>query len=684
MRHCMQAYGFAGRVFAVNRSGVPVFGWPAFASCSAIGEPVDAAYVCVPVEAVAEAIEDIGRAGIKAAIVLSSGYSETGPEGTQAQQALTERAAALGIRILGPNCLGFANIRERTAMTAIAPRGALLTDGRIALVCQSGATAAEIVEFTQQQGVALNFFAATGNEAQVSIADVVDYLVDDEWTRVIMIYAETIRDTRLFSTAARRAFAAGKAIVVLKAGSSEIAASVARAHTGSLVGDDRVFTAACEKLNIIRAHSLEDLVVTAGVLAHTGRLRPGGAGFASISGGACTLIGDLASTVSLPLPALQASTLARLREVLPDYASTLNPLDVTGAAVRDPGILENALSILGDDPGIAIRLCVLNLPHLEGMTTPTAEMLSAVGRGLSAGSATGMLVTQTLKPVTDVSRRLMSQHGIPAVTGGLDHAVRAIAHALWWSERHRTIHCAAETQRPMPAHAVATPRLSTEREVLSYLATFDVPVIPAQITTSPKQAVEAAQNFGGSVVLKICSPDIEHKTEMGGVKLRLSGNQQITDAWHDINDTVRARAPEARIEGIIVSPMRERGIELFVGVAQDADWGQVIAVGLGGVWVEALKDTALSPLPIDRKDALRMLLSLRGAKILQGYRGAPAADLNILADVVVNIGNAALALGSDAISFEVNPLLVDGTQVEALDGLVVLQSQSKPQTPEVG
>src|ERR1700761_3500589 len=273
MRHCMQAYGFEGRTFAVNRSGAPVFGWPAFTSCVAIGEPVDAAYVCVPVEGVPEAIEDIGRAGIKAAIVLTSGYSETGPEGASAQRALAERATALGIRLLGPNCLGFANIVERIAITAIPPRTALLTDGRVGLVCQSGATAAEIVEFTQQQGVALNFFAATGNEAQVAIADVVDYLVDDPATRVIMIFAETIRHAHRFSAAARRAFAAGKAIVVLKAGSSELSASVAKAHTGSLVGDDRVFTAACRKLNIIRVCSLEDLVGTAGLLGPDGGLR---------------------------------------------------------------------------------------------------------------------------------------------------------------------------------------------------------------------------------------------------------------------------------------------------------------------------------------------------------------------------------------------------------------------------
>jgi acyl-CoA synthetase (NDP forming) len=707
----MQAYGFDGRTYAINRSGAPVFGWPAFTSCAAIGQPVDAAYVCVPVEAVADAIEDIARAGIKAAVVLTSGYSETGVDGARAQRELAARATALGIHLLGPNCLGFANLVERSAITAIPPRGALLPGGHVSLVCQSGATAAEIVEFTQQQGIALNFFAATGNEAQVAIADVVDYLVDDPATRVIMIFAETIRNTRRFSSAAERAFAARKPIVVLKAGSSEVAASVAKAHTGSLVGDDRVFTAACHKLNVIRVTSLEDLVITAGLLAQTGPLRAGGVGIASISGGACTLIGDQAEASGLPLPAFAPATIEKLRGVLPGYAATLNPLDVTGAAVRDPGLFEKAMAILGEDPGIAIRLCVLNLPYLDGMTTPTPQMFAAVGRGLSAGPTPGLLTVQTLKPVSDVSRRIMKENGIPGVTGGLDHTVRAAARAIWWSARVRAASAmiadatatssaapdtnaagAADTAsgtRAAPgattanatgtAAAAKTARAapkaahfpSTERAVLDYLSTFNVPVIPSEITSTPDEAVQCARRFGGRVVLKIASPDITHKTDVGGVRLRLEGDAEVSDAWMQINFAVRKAMPQARIDGISVSPMRETGIELLVGTTRDPDWGMVIAVGLGGIWVEALQDTAVRLLPVERADVVEMLTSLRAAKVLQGFRGTPAADLQAIADVVVNIGAAALALGPDAQSLEINPLLVTGSRVEALDGLVV-------------
>jgi acyl-CoA synthetase (NDP forming) len=292
-----------------------------------------------------------------------------------------------------------------------------------------------------------------------------------------------------------------------------------------------------------------------------------------------------------------------------------------------------------------------------------------------------VLVAQTLKPVTDVSRRLMQEHGIPAVTGGLDHAVRAVARVVWWSGRKRAASDAGAPEWQLTAgdsgaigrqkagqQPPTPPPLASEREVLSYLSTFGVPVIQSEITRSPEDAAGFARRVGGRVVLKIASPD---KTEVGGVRLRLSGVDEVTQAWRQIDASVRKAAPEARIDGISVSPMREAGIELFVGVARDADWGLVVAVGLGGIWVEALKDTAVAVLPVSREEVLEMLTSLRAAKVLQGFRGAPAADLTAIADVVANIGAAALALGDDLAALEVNPLLVNGSHVEALDGLVV-------------
>jgi acyl-CoA synthetase (NDP forming) len=677
MRRCLQSYGFSGRVYAINRTGNPVFEWTTFVSCTQIGEPVDAAFICVPADGVAAVLEDIGRAGIKGAVILTAGYAETGPDGIRAQQCIVDSANSLGISLLGPNCLGFANIAAKAAITAILPRGELLTGGRCALICQSGATGAEVLEFSQQQGIALSFFAATGNEAQTAIADVVDYLVDDADTGVIMVAAESIRRPEKFAAAARRALAVGKPLIALKAGSSALACEVAKAHTGALVGDDRMFSAACEKLGIIRVHSLEDLVITAGLLAQVGTLPPGKVAVASISGGACTYISDHADTAGLTLSAFSANTVEKLRSVLPDYATTLNPLDVTGAAVRDPTILEKSLNILGEDPQIAMRICVLNLPHVEGVTTPAPEMLSAAGRGLRAGASPGVLCVQTLKPVTEVSRRLMQEHGIPAVTGGLDHAVRAASGALWWSEKSRVASVESIQSEPSePGHDTLGQRPRSEREVLSYLESFGVPVIPAQIATSAAEAAQIAQRLGGPVVLKIASQDIAHKTEVGGVRLRVSGDANVKNAWNEIVQSAGAAVPQARIDGVLIAPMRETGTEIFVGITRDADWGMALALGLGGIWVEALKDSAVRLLPVSRSEVGEMLRSLRGYSLLRGFRGAPAVDCDALADVVVAIGKAVLALGPNVSALEVNPLLVSGARIEALDGLVVWQEEN--------
>jgi succinyl-CoA synthetase beta subunit len=239
----------------------------------------------------------------------------------------------------------------------------------------------------------------------------------------------------------------------------------------------------------------------------------------------------------------------------------------------------------------------------------------------------------------------------------------------------RTIRDSSNSTVP-PTRAASTARFpSSERAVLEYLSTFNVPVIPSETTHSPDQAAECARRFGGQVALKIASPDIAHKTEVGGVRLRLQGDAEIMNAWMEIDSSVRKAVPQAQIDGISVSPMRNTGIELFVGTTRDRDWGMVIAIGLGGIWVEALKDTAVQLLPVEQNDVFEMLASLRAAKVLQGFRGAPAADLKAIADVVVNIGSAALALGPAVQSLEINPLLVAGSRVEAIDGVVVWREQ---------
>lgn len=659
----IQRVGFAGRVYAVNKSGAAAHGYPGFRSCTEIPQAVDAAYLMVPLEAALEAFDDVVASGIKSAVILTSGFAEAGAEGARLQDELTRRARAAGVSFLGPNCLGFANLAIRAALTPM-PFHPPFLPGRVALVSQSGATGLEIADMAHDNNIGLSMCIATGNEAMLDVAACVDFLVEDEHTQVVMVFAETLRDTATFAAAARRARAKSKAIVMLKAGATELTAKVAAAHTGSLVGDDAVFDAACRQLGVIRVHSIEDLVVTAGLLAHTGPLAPSGVGIVSISGGACTLIADRADAHGMSLPAFSPATRARLREAVPGQGEPLNPFDITGMAVRDPALFERVLTALGDDPAIGFVGCVYSMPWNEKWENVPA--IEAIGRALAKINKPSAMLNQTLRPLTQKSRDIMAQTGVPAVFGGVEAVVAALGRISRWSTWLEQ-GPAAPRQPVWPASV----RPDSERAVLDYLAARGVPVIPAKLARTPDEAVDFAATLASPVALKIASPDIAHKTEVGGVKLDVHGDAAVAAAFDAILAAVRAAQPEARLDGVLVSPMRRGGLEILVGTLRDPQWGLTLAVGLGGVRVEALADTQLRLLPVTPAEAREMLIGLRAARLLQGFRGTPAADLDRLAEVIAAIGDAALALGEQLTTLEVNPLWVRGAEIEALDGLAV-------------
>jgi acyl-CoA synthetase (NDP forming) len=660
-----EVMGFDGDVWLVNKRGASAHGRQAMASCRDLPAVPDVAYVFVPSEAVGEAVEDAVKAGIRNVLILSSGYGETGADGQRKQDELLAYARARNVRLLGPNSLGFVNYTHRIPVSPL-PVGTDFLPGHLAIVSQSGATANVIANFAQQQGIGLSYLVATGNEAGLDTACVIDYLADDEETRVIAVFAETIKDPAAFRQAARKAAAAGKPLIVLKVGRTQLASQLAQAHTGSVTGDDRIFDAVCAQDNIIRAASIEEMVVTAGVLAHTGPIA-GGVGIISISGGACELVADAAEAAGLDLPPFAEPTRAALQEVIAGYGAIFNPLDVTGAAVRDPVLFERILKILAADPAIDVTACIYDLPcGADDFIERTA--LGCIGAGLAASRTPGVMINQAIRPVSVFSRKLLAEAGIPAVSGGLDLAVRALASAQLWSKRRvgRNEHAVD----PTPQRDAGAVQPASELETLTYLQGRGAPVVPVTCAPTADEAVAAWRSAGGAVVLKIASSAIQHKSDFGGVRLNLNDEGDIREAFATIMAAARSAYPDAVLDGCLVVPMRPGGIELFVGTAQSA-WGPVIAAGLGGVWIELLADTSLRLLPIDDNEALAMLDELRARRILDGYRGAPAANLAAVASAIRRIGDAALALGPDLVSLEVNPLLVRGDAVEALDALAI-------------
>jgi acetate---CoA ligase (ADP-forming) len=674
------AYQFDGELYAVNRQGVDVLGVKGYPSCVAIGRPIDAAYIIVPVTAIRDAMADVIAAGIKTAVILTSGFAEVGAEGVALQSEIVAMARAAGVRFLGPNSLGFANIADRKPLTAIPPQ-LPLRDGSVGLISQSGATTSELMDIARRLDIGLSFAAATGNEAMIGMADLVDFLVQHPPTRVIAVYCETIRDTVAFSSAALKAHAAGKPIVMIKVGSSALSASVAAAHTGSLVGDNRVFEAACARLNIIRVRTVEELIITAGFLNVTGELPIPGVAIISVSGGACAMSTDIAEPLGVDFPAFAPDTCAALREVLPAYGATLNPLDATGAVMADPGLFERTIRIVAADPAIGCIFAIYPLPDTEAQTVG-APQLKGIGTGLNAIAKPGFLLTQSIQPVNAFGRLAMEAAGIRHTLTGLEAGLRAVAGAVRWSTRRRSGSAArigssitgdgnANGSGNANGETYGGPRPLTERATLEFLSAFGVPVVPAILAGSKQDAAAAVDTIGGRVVLKVASADIKHKSDIGGVKLNITGGDAAAAAYEAIITSVKRAKPDATIDGIIVSPMREHGVELFAGVARDPQWGMVIAVALGGVWVEILDDSALSLLPVTSGEVERMLRSLRGAALLDGHRGTRPVNIRAAADAIANIGNAALALGPQLAALEVNPLLAYEGKIEALDALAI-------------
>jgi acetate---CoA ligase (ADP-forming) len=655
--------GFDGALHLVNRNGGVVHGRGAVTSCREIGEPVDLALMLVGAKGLPDALADAAAAGIDCAVVLASGFGEVGGHGVSVQSELVERCRELDIVCLGPNCLGFVNVVDRApAWSGMMP--VPLVAGQVAIVSQSGATASEIATFASAQNIGLSHIISTGNEAMVDTIAMASAILEDERVRAVAMFVESIRDGERFRRLAERAAALEKPIVMMKVGTSSLAAEIALTHTGALVGDDRVIDTALRQAGVIRAQSLEELAVTAGLLAHTGPLPPGGLGVVSISGGACDIIADSAEVVGLPLPALAELTQARLEEVLPDFGTLRNPLDITGAASENPALFGDALEAIADDPSVAALAAVYILPT-EGRAARFAPRLEHIARGLSAAGDRGILIAPTAGDINPFVAGMLEELGIAHAISGVRDAVDAIGNAIRWSSWLR------RPRRPEAARGELelADRNGQWSEVrgLELLAAHGVPVVPWRLARTGDDAVAAARELGYPVVVKVVSVEILHKTDIGGVALGLGDDESVREAFA----RVVAAAGDARVDGALVAPMREGGVELIVGVVRDPQWGLTLAVGLGGVWVEAAADTSLRVLPVGEADVREMLDELRGSALLKGARGSRAADLEQLVQTIVAFAQLAERLGPALASLEVNPLRVDGSTIEALDAVVV-------------
>jgi acyl-CoA synthetase (NDP forming) len=665
----LKGLNFAGPLHLVNRSAAPAYGLTAVARCSEIDEPPDAAFLCVPQSSLIDTAREAIEAGIRNLVVISGGFAETGAEGAALEAELKALCRANGVRALGPNCLGFRNNLANVALGSM-PFIEQQVQPSIALVSASGSVAVSVLHYGIPQGAGFTHAVTTGNEMDVTIADVIDYFAGIDAVRAIALFVEGVKDPDAFIAAAEKARAMGKPLVALKVGAAETTAAVAAAHTGAMVGDDRVFDAVCDRYGIVRVDTIEMLVNTSAILAATGPIERPGVALVSISGGVCEIASDYGAAHGVSFPQFAESTRAELAGKISALGQMHNPLDLTGAVVRDVHLWSSITDIVARDPAVGLTMICWDIPAVAEPSMP--DTLACIGEAAQRLATPALIVNNVERPINEHGRAWLTAHNLRFSPPGLAHALDAAGRLWWWSER-----LGHEVPQRGSAGTPTLVRPSNEQETLAHLAVHGVPVVPMRIASSVGKAVAAAREIGGPVALKVLSPDIAHKSEAGGVALGLRGDDAVASAHATMMATVAERAPHAKIEGVLVAPMRSGGLELLVGVARDPQWGLVCAVGLGGFWVEALADTALVLLPAAREDVVRALRSLRCAKMLEGYRGLPAADLDAVADTVVRIGEAAMALGNDLAALEVNPLFVAGSQIEVLDALAVFDGEKR-------
>ena len=663
------AVGFTGPLLPVHPRHQRIFGRPAAPSLRHLAEPADLAFILAPTEAVAGVIEDAAAAGVRNAVVLASGYREAGPAGRDLEDDLVAAAASHDIMLLGPNCLGFLNTSARAApyaLTVPLP----LTAGPVGIALQSGALASAFLAFARSQAIGVSTVASLGNEAMITTADMLDYLAADEQTKVICLFLEEIGDPVAFSAAALRADRAGKPIVALKAGTSPAGQQAALAHTGAVAGDDAIVDAALRQLNVIRVTSIEELLSTAAFLGYQRWPKGRRMGVLTASGGACDIIADRASAEGIDIPAFASHTTEAIAAHLPSFAAARNPLDVTGyvlANARSSPLtaIDHALDAALADPGLDFVVFTgFTIPDARPLDEAMANLLESridwLARRVASAPIPAIPLGMTCTDVNGYARDLLGKHDVHLV-GGIELGSRAVGNALRWLEGRGTVRPLSGLPQPQDGPVYAWPE-SSARELLTAAG---IPVVPGRLARSADEAVAVACELGGPVAIKISAPGISHKSDFGGVVLGRSGEAAVRNGYAQV-----VAAAEDKGNEVLVTAMRTGGAEVLAGVTMDPGFGPVLAVGLGGIWVEVLGDTSLRLLPAGPAEIRCMLGELRGLPLLQGARGGIPADLDALAEVIAGIGELACALdGLEAL--EINPLWVCGDQIEALDVLVV-------------
>ena len=650
------------KIYPVNPKREVIQGLKCYPDIESVPEVVDLVIVAVSADATLGQLERCHARGVPAALLYAAGFAETNEaEGAARQDALMAFAARSGMAIAGPNAMGNANFTDGVFTTFGQSFQPGEPAGNTALVTQSGNMCAVLFRTAKRSGVKFSHVINTGNEASIGLADYLDWLAGDPATTSAICYVEELRDGQAFLAAAAKFRAAGKLLAVFKVGASEKGAEATRSHTAALAGDSAAYDAAFARAGIARAGSLSELADLA--YLHTLGEKIGGSNCAimGISGAAGAILADALTLGGAEVPTLPAEVQAGLNAQIPGHSMVSNPIDLTGNMVNSNDFLSECIRLALSPDDIDVLL----------LYTPGYFLRSAIAQVTNAADATPKAIV-VIDTFAEADRALLAEHGI-GLFEDFDRAARAVASYGKWRRSGRSASAAAPaseaTWPPFPAGQSAL----SETEGKEALARFGVPVVHDAVVNSEEEARSEAARIGFPLVAKLVSPDVAHKTEHGLIRLGLSSADAVAEAYSQM--MAKAGSMNVRIEGVTLEPMLAGGVEILAGVTRDPVFGWMLTVGLGGVWTELMKDAVHALLPVGADEAETMLRSLKGFKLLDGYRGAPKADVSAAARAIAALGEAVLAAGDNIREVEVNPLLVmpEGKGAVAVDALVLLK-----------
>lgn len=659
-------FGYGGRIYPINPTRSTVQGHKAYASVRDVDAEVDCAIIAVPGAMVPEALRDCAAKGVRGVVLFTGGFAELGEEGVRAQAEVTRIVRENGMRLLGPNCIGAFSLPHRSYVSFMSglPDPGTLPPGkaRIGLASQSGGYGAHILKLAQQRGLAVTQMVTTGNEADLGVGEVIHWLAESPDTDIIVGYIEGVRDRDAFIAGLAAAHRKRKPVVLLKVGATEAGAAAAASHTAALAGADGIYNAVLRDYGAYRASSTEEVLDIAYALSTGKPLRERKLCVVSVSGGAGVQIADFACEAGMRLEPPAPDVQRHLREIIP-FGSPVNPVDITAQVGNQPEIFRATLELL-----------------LQAGYDSIVTWLGPAVEHPRAGAVMREALADLAKARPDVLHTL-SVIGAPEALAGFQEAG-----CLLYEEPRRAItalaaleHFSRAFARPLPGRpslegVEQLPFDTTFNEVdgKQVLARAGVPVLEERLVRTPEEAAAAMQAMGRPVALKVVSADILHKSDVGGVALGIASPQQAADAVQRMAREIPPRAPGAKVDGYLLSPMLTDGVECIVGVHADPLFGPVVMFGIGGVLVEVMQDVAFALAPLDLQGALELIRRVKGYKMLTGFRGKPAADIPALAKVLVQVSRLAARNADRLQTLEVNPVYVlpEGQGVVALDALV--------------